>query len=125
MSRLLRRTGHLLCGHAERRRPRLSATFIDTYAKVGFAKLYDRKTPITAADLLNDRVSHFYEENGVALQRILTDQARNIVAIPSIPNTNSIPPSRISTTKAKGPQTNGIVERYHKTMLNEGMTIFA
>src|SRR6266853_5999156 len=31
-------------------------TFIDTYAKVGFAKLYDRKTPITAADLLNDRV---------------------------------------------------------------------
>jgi transglutaminase-like putative cysteine protease len=31
-------------------------TFIDTYAKVAFAKLYDRKTPITAADLLNDRV---------------------------------------------------------------------
>src|SRR4051794_29087220 len=26
-------------------------TFIDTYAKVGFAKLYDRKTPLTAADL--------------------------------------------------------------------------
>ena len=31
-------------------------TFIDTYSKVAFAKLYDRKTPITAADLLNDRV---------------------------------------------------------------------
>ncbi len=31
-------------------------TFIDTYAKVAFAKLYDRKTPLTAADLLNDRV---------------------------------------------------------------------
>ena len=31
-------------------------TFIDTYAKVGLAKLYDRKTPITAADLVNDRV---------------------------------------------------------------------
>ena len=36
-------------------------TFIDTYAKVGFAKLYDRKTPITAADLLNDRVLPFFE----------------------------------------------------------------
>ena len=35
-------------------------TFIDTYAKVGFAKLYDRKTPITAADLLNDRVIPFF-----------------------------------------------------------------
>jgi hypothetical protein len=32
-------------------------TFIDTYAKLGFAKLYDRKTPITVADLLNDRAS--------------------------------------------------------------------
>ena len=36
-------------------------TFIDTYAKVAFAKLYDRKTPITAADLLNDRVISFFE----------------------------------------------------------------
>jgi len=31
-------------------------TFLDTYSKLGFAKLYDRETPITAADLLNDRV---------------------------------------------------------------------
>jgi hypothetical protein len=31
-------------------------TFIDTYAKGSFAKLYDRKTPLTAADLVNDRV---------------------------------------------------------------------
>ena len=49
-------------------------TFIDTYAKVGFAKLYDRKTPLTAADLLNDRVMPFYDEPGVVLQRILTDR---------------------------------------------------
>jgi hypothetical protein len=26
-------------------------TFLDTYSKVAFAKLYDRKTPITDADL--------------------------------------------------------------------------
>ena len=49
-------------------------TFIDTYAKVGLGKLYDRKTPIMAADLLNDRVLPFYEENGVVLQRVLTDR---------------------------------------------------
>src|SRR5262249_32817002 len=35
-------------------------TVIDTYAKVAFAKLYDRKTPITAAEILNDRVVPFY-----------------------------------------------------------------
>ena len=40
-------------------------TFVDTYAKVGFAKLYDRKTPLTAADLLNDRVIPFYEEHDI------------------------------------------------------------
>ena len=49
-------------------------TFIDTYAKVAFAKLYDRKTPITAADLLNDRVVPFYDAHEVKLCRVLTDR---------------------------------------------------
>src|SRR5262245_25766530 len=39
-----------------------------------FAKLYDRKTPITAADLLNDRVLPFFEEHDVKLLRVLTDR---------------------------------------------------
>ena len=47
-------------------------TFIDTYSKVAFAKLYDRKTPITAADLLNDRVLPFFEEHEIVLSRVLT-----------------------------------------------------
>ena len=49
-------------------------TFIDTYSKVVFAKLYDRKRPVTAADLLNDRVIPFYEEHEISLQRMLTDR---------------------------------------------------
>jgi transposase InsO family protein len=49
-------------------------TCIDTYSKVAFAKLYDRKTPITAADLLNDRVVPFFDERGVQLSRMLTDR---------------------------------------------------
>ena len=97
-------------------------TFIDTYAKVGFAKLYDRKTPLTAADLLNDRVIPFYDEHGVVLQRILTDRGTEYcgthdrheyelyLAVENIDH---------SRTKAKSPQTNGIVERFHKTMLDE------
>jgi transposase InsO family protein len=97
-------------------------TFIDTYAKLGFAKLYDRKTPITAADLLNDRVIPFYEDKGVPLQRVLTDRGTEYcgthdrheyelyLAVENIDH---------SRTKAKSPQTNGIVERFHKTMLDE------
>jgi transposase InsO family protein len=97
-------------------------TFIDTYAKVGFAKLYDRKTPLTAADLLNDRVIPFYDEHGVVLQRVLTDRGTEYcgthdrheyelyLAVENIDH---------SRTKTKSPQTNGIVERFHKTMLDE------
>jgi hypothetical protein len=48
--------------------------FIDTYTKVAFAKLYDRKTLITAADLLNDRVVPFFDEHDTRLSRVLTDR---------------------------------------------------
>lgn len=49
-------------------------TFVDTYSKVAFAKLYDRKTPITAADLLNDRVVPFFDDQEIKLSRVLTDR---------------------------------------------------
>ena len=86
------------------------------------AKLYDRKTPLTAADLLNDQVIPFYEEHAIPLQRVLTDRGTEYcgthdrheyelyLAVEDIDHTR---------TKAKSPQTNGIVERFHKTMLDE------
>src|SRR6266700_1803995 len=49
-------------------------TFIDTYPKDALAKPYDRNTPITAAEILNDRVLPFFEEHGIALSRVLTDR---------------------------------------------------
>jgi transposase InsO family protein len=97
-------------------------SFIDTYSKVGFAKLYDRKTPLTAADLLNDRVVPFFEEHGIPLCRVLTDRGTEYcgqpdrheyelyLAVENIDHTR---------TKTKHPQTNGICERFHKTVLNE------
>ena len=97
-------------------------TFIDTYSKWAEAKLYDQKTPITAADLLNDRVVPFFEEHEIPLSRILTDRGTEYcgqpdrhayelyLAIENIEHTR---------TKVKSPQTNGICERFHKTVLNE------
>ena len=97
-------------------------TFVDTYSKVAFAKLYTTKTPITAADLLNDRVLPFFEEHQLPMLRILTDRGTEYcgkvethdyqlyLAINDIDHTN---------TKARSPQTNGICERFHKTILNE------
>ncbi len=97
-------------------------TFIDTYSKVAFAKVYDRKTPLTAADLLNDRVLPFFQSHGIPLVRILTDRGTEYcgahdrheyelyLAVEDIDHTR---------TKVKSPQTNGICERFHRTILNE------
>jgi transposase InsO family protein len=97
-------------------------TFVDTYAKVAFAKLYTTKTPLAAADRLNDRVLPFYQEHDLALLRVLTDRGSEYcgkverheyqlyLAVNDVDHTR---------TKAQSPQTNGICERFHKTILNE------
>lgn len=97
-------------------------TFIDTYSKVAVVKLYDRKTPLTCADLLNDRVVPFFDQHDIPLARILTDRGTEYCGSPdhhqyelylAVENIDH------TRTKVKSPQTNGICERFHRTMLNE------
>ena len=57
-------------------------TFVDTYSKWAAAKLYTTKTPITAADLLNDRVLPFFAEQGMGMIRILTDRGTEFCGRP-------------------------------------------
>lgn len=97
-------------------------TVIDTYTKVAFAKLYNMKTSLTAADILNDKVIPFFDEQKVRILRVLTDRGTeycgNIrhhdfqlyLALEDIDHTR---------TKTKSPQTNGICERFHRTIQNE------
>ena len=97
-------------------------TYVDTYSKVAQAKLYSTKTPITAADLLNDKVLPFYTEEELPVLRILTDRGTEYcgrvdhhdyqlyLALNDIEHTR---------TKVRHPQTNGICERFHKTILQE------
>ncbi len=97
-------------------------TFIDTYSRVAFAKLYTDKTAITAADMLNDVVIPFFEEQNIPLLRVLTDRGTEYcgkaehhayqlyLGIENIDH---------SKTKARSPQTNGICERFHRTMKDE------
>lgn len=97
-------------------------TFVDTYSKVAFAKLYDRKTPITSADLLNDRVLPFFEEQEIRLLRVLTDRGTEYCGNPERHEYElylAVEDIDHSRTKVKNPQTNGIVERLHKTILDE------
>jgi transposase InsO family protein len=97
-------------------------TFIDTYTKVGFAKLYDRKTPITAAELLNDRVVPFFEAHGIRLLRVLTDRGTEYCGNPERHEYElylAVEDIDHTRTKTKSPQTNGICERFNRTLLDE------
>src|ERR671916_42575 len=101
-------------------------TFIDTYAKVAFAKLYDRKTPLTAADLLNDRVVPFYDQHEVKLCRVLADRGTEYCGNPEHHEYElylAVEDVDHSQTKAKNPQTNGIVERFHNVTVCEAIAI--
>jgi len=97
-------------------------TFIDTYSKVAFVKLYDRKNALVSADMLNDKVVPFLEEKNIKLLRMLTDRGTEYcgnqehheyqlyLAIEDIDH---------SKTRARRPQSNGICERFHRTIQNE------
>jgi hypothetical protein len=97
-------------------------TYIDTYSRVADVKLYTEKTAITAADLLNDRIIPFYNQEDVDILRILTDRGSEFCgklenhAFELFLSIEGIDHSR---TKAYSPQTNGICERFHKTMKEE------
>lgn len=97
-------------------------TVIDTYSKLAFVKLYDRKNALVAADILNDQVIPWFEGEEVEVLRVLTDRGTEYcgnrehhefqlyLAIEDIEHTK---------TKARSPQTNGICERFHQTIQNE------
>ncbi|NLR62656.1 IS481 family transposase [Chitinophaga polysaccharea] len=97
-------------------------TFIDTYSRIAFAKVYDRKNAITAADILNDRVLPFFEEQQVPMLRILTDRGSEYkgkyehheyelyLTIEGIEH---------SKTQVRSPQSNGICERLNRTIKEE------
>jgi hypothetical protein len=97
-------------------------TFIDTYSKVATAKLYDRKNALTAADTLNDVVLPFFEQQQIPLLRILTDRGTEYCGKPEYHEYElylQIEGIEHSKTKARSPQTNGICERFHRTIQDE------
>jgi transposase InsO family protein len=97
-------------------------TGIDTYSSVAFAKLYVTKVPLTAADLLNDRVLPFFDQHDIPVLRVLTDCGNEFCGrqdrhpYEMFLELNDIEHTR---TKPAHPQTNGITERFHGTILNE------
>ena len=95
---------------------------VDTYGSYAFGKLYTSKLPETAVDVLYDRVLPFYETHGLKVEHILTDNGREYCGRAMIHpyqiflEFNDI---RHRRTKIATPRTNGFVERFNRTVLDE------
>ncbi len=95
---------------------------IDTYSKVAFAKLYDRKNALVAADVLNDKVIPVFEEQELRVLRILTDRGTEYCGSREYHEYElylTIEDIEHTRTKARHLQTNGICERFHQMIQNE------
>lgn len=97
-------------------------TGIDTFSNVGFAKLYQDKTSLAAADFLNDKVLPFFDSEQMSLLRTLTDRGLEYCGpvethkYELFLHLNDIEHTK---TKARHPQTNGCVERLNQIIQNE------
>jgi transposase InsO family protein len=95
---------------------------VDVFCSLAFAKVYTSKMPITACDLLYDRVLPFYQALGVEVGAVLTDNGREFCGRPeSHPYALLLELEGIAhrTTKIRSPRTNGFVERMNRTLLDE------
>jgi transposase InsO family protein len=94
----------------------------EALCKVRFAKVYDRKNALAAADLLNDRVLPFHVGHGIPLLRVLTDRGTEFCANREYQEYElylTLENMHHSKTRAKSPQSNGICKRFHKRVLDE------
>jgi transposase InsO family protein len=95
---------------------------VDVFCSIAFAKVYISKMPITACDLLYDRVLPFYAALGIQVGAVLTDNGREFCGRPEThPYELLLTMEDIEhrTTRVRSPRTNGFVERMNRTLLDE------
>lgn len=95
---------------------------VDAHCSLGFGKLYLSKVPMTAVDVLHDRVVPFYEEHGAEVERLLTDNGREYCGRPLAHAYElylAISQIEHRRTQVGSPETNGFCERFHRTVKEE------
>jgi len=95
---------------------------IDCHSRYVWGRLYTTKMPVTAVHLLNNDVLPFFEEHDARVTTILSDNGSEYCGREDThPYELFLQLEEIEhrTTKVASPQTNGFVERFHRTILNE------
>jgi transposase InsO family protein len=94
---------------------------VDTYGSYAFGFLHTSKQPAAAVAVLHNDALPFYQERDLKVEAIITDNGREFCGKDTHPyelylELNDIEHRR---TKVRHPQTNGFVERFNKTVLDE------
>ncbi len=99
---------------------------IDCHSRYAWGRLYTTKLPVTAVHVLNEDVLPFFEKHEAAITTVLSDNGREFCGRPdSHPYELFLQIEGIEhrTTKVRRPQSNGFVERLHRTLLDEHFRI--
>lgn len=97
-------------------------TVVDTFGSLAFGVLGTSKQPEWAVSVLYNEALPFYEETGISVSAILTDNGREFCGREmQHPFELFLAMSDIEhrRTKVRTPRTNGFVERFHRTVLDE------
>lgn len=96
-------------------------TVIDTYGSFAFGFLHTTKQPEAAVSVVHNDVLPFYKEHGIEVKAILTDNGREYCGTEAHPYELYLALNDIEhrRTQVRRPQTNGFVERFHRTVLDE------
>ena len=101
-------------------------TVLDCFSRFVWARLYTSKMPVTAVQILNNHALPFFEEHAAKVQTILSDNGREYCGRPDKhPYELFLQLEEIEhrTTKVGRPQSNGFIERFHRTLLEEHLRI--
>lgn len=99
---------------------------LDCFSRYAWGRLYTTKLPVTAVHVLNNDVLPFFEERDCPVETVLSDNGREFCGRPDQhPYEIFLQLEGIEhrCTKVRRPQSNGFIERLHRTLLDEHFRI--
>ena len=99
---------------------------LDCFSRYAWARFYTSKLPVTAVQILNNDVLPFFEKQRARITTILSDNGREFCGRPDQhPYELFLQLEEIEhrTTRVRRPQTNGFIERFHRTLLDEHLRV--
>lgn len=99
---------------------------LDCFSRYAWARLYRSKMPMTAVHTLHNTVLPFFEEHGGHIRTVLSDNGREFCGRPDQhPYELFLQLEGIEhrTTRVRRPRSNGCIERFHRTLLDEPLRV--